>query len=134
MKIKKGDTVKVISGKGRKLGPSKVLRVLPKEEKVVVEGRNLVRRHLKGNQLLGTESGVREFEAPIHVSNVMLWSEKLEKPVRTVARWAGADGAIFASRDEALATYEVKPRVVPKVRFCKESGEIFDPVTPGAKA
>jgi large subunit ribosomal protein L24 len=134
MKIKKGDMVKVISGTGRKLGPSRVLRVIPSEEKVVVEGRKLVRRHTKGNQLLGTESGIREFEAPMHVSNVMLWSEKLEKPVRTVARWAGADGALFESKQEALATYATAPSVVPKVRLCRESGEIFDPVTPGSKA
>ena len=61
MHVKKGDTVKIVTGKDRHLGPGKVLMVLPTENRVIVEGRNLVKKHTKANQMLGTESsGARE--------------------------------------------------------------------------
>ena len=69
MRIKKGDTVEVISGKdkGKK---GKVVRTLPKLDRVVVEGVNIVTKHEKprGPQNPG---GINKVEAPIHVSNVM---------------------------------------------------------------
>ena len=72
--IRKGDTVKVISGKD-KGAEGKVIRVLREEQRVIVEGVNRVKRHTKlVNQggRAGTTGGIITTEAPIHVSNVML--------------------------------------------------------------
>ncbi len=80
MKIKTDDTVIVISGKDRgKTG--KVKRVLPKEDRVIVEGVNMVTRHIKprGPQEPG---GIKKSEAPIHVSNVMYYDAKTKAPTR----------------------------------------------------
>ena len=67
MRIKKGDTVKVIAGKDKgKTGT--VLRTLPKEDRVVVEGLNIAKKHVKPSQ--AGQGGIEEFPAPIHVSNV----------------------------------------------------------------
>jgi large subunit ribosomal protein L24 len=72
--IKKGDTVKVIAGKD-KGAEGKVIRVLREDDRVVVEGVNLVKRHTKVQDQggrAGTTGGIVTAEAPIHVSNVML--------------------------------------------------------------
>ena len=67
MKVKKGDKVKVIAGKDK--GKSGVIvRALPKEDKVVVEGVALYKRHLKGTP--GKVGTIAERPRPIHVSNV----------------------------------------------------------------
>ena len=74
MKIKKGDTVKVIAGKD-KGAEGKVIVVLREEQRVVVEGVNRVKKHTKVVQQGGrggTTGGIITTEAPIHVSNVML--------------------------------------------------------------
>lgn len=69
-KIKKGDRVVVLAGKdkGRQ---GAVLKVLPKEERVVVEGLNMVQRHTKPSQG-DPQGGIKNKEAPLHVSNVSL--------------------------------------------------------------
>jgi len=69
MFIKTGDTVKVISGKGKGAEGS-VLSTLPKEDKVTVEGVNIVKKHTRPQ--MGLEGGIVEKEAPIHVSNVQI--------------------------------------------------------------
>ena len=69
--IKKGDQVRVISGKD-KGAEGKVISVLREEQRVIVEGVNLVKRHVKSVQQTGTTGGIITAEAPIHVSNVML--------------------------------------------------------------
>jgi large subunit ribosomal protein L24 len=82
-RIRKGDQVMVISGKDRgKTGT--VLAVMPKKERVTVEGLNMIKRHQRPTQ---TASGARgggviEREGPIHVSNVMLVDPKDGKPTR----------------------------------------------------
>ena len=126
MHVKKGDIVKVISGKDRKLPPAEVLRVLPGENKVVVAGRKLVKKHLRGNPLLGTESRIEEVEAAMHISNVALWSEKAQKPVRTQARFVGQGGSLFQSENEARASYPNAPAKIRKVRYCAATEEVFD--------
>ena len=67
-KIKKGDYVVVLSGsdKGRK---GEVLKVMPKEERVVVKGVRMVKRHVKPSQV-DPDGGIKTFEAPIHISTV----------------------------------------------------------------
>jgi large subunit ribosomal protein L24 len=82
LKIRRDDTVVVISGKDRgKTG--KVLRVDPKQQRVYVEGLNIVKRHQRPSAMNpNAEAGVIEREAPIHVSNVALVDPKDNKPTR----------------------------------------------------
>ncbi|MBU5583264.1 50S ribosomal protein L24, partial [Enterococcus sp. S181_ASV_20] len=68
MFVKKGDKVKVISGKDRNK-EGVVLEALPKKDKVVVEGVNIVKKHKKASQE-APQGGIDEVEAPIHASNV----------------------------------------------------------------
>jgi large subunit ribosomal protein L24 len=100
-KIKKGDKVVVLSGrdKGR---TGEVLKMMPKEDKAVVRGVNLVRRHQK--QSAQAEGGITK-EAPIHVSNLALADPKDGKPTRVGFR-IQEDGK--------------------KVRVAKRSGELID--------
>ncbi len=78
--VAKGDTVMVIAGK-EKTKTGKVLQVLPKKDSVLVEGLNMVKRHVRAR---GNEpGGITEKEAALHVSNVQLYCEKCQKPVRT---------------------------------------------------
>jgi|SRR5690554_332244 len=86
MHIKKGDLVQVIAGKGSSAADvtkrqGKVLRVLTKENKVIVEGINIVKKHMKPNQA-NEQGGIVEFEAPIHASNVQIVDPVTKKPVR----------------------------------------------------
>ncbi len=78
--VSKGDTVMVIAGK-EKNKTGKVQRLLPKKNGVIVEGLNMVKRHVKAR---GNEAGgITEKEAAIHISNVMLFCSACAKPVRT---------------------------------------------------
>ena len=79
MKVKVGDNVKILAGKDRgKEG--KIIKTLKKDNKVVVEGINMIKKHVKPNRMNEVGSIV-EMEAPIHVSNVKLVEEtkKAEK-------------------------------------------------------
>jgi len=86
MKIRRDDTVEVISGKDKgKTG--KVLRVEPKKNRVFVEGLNVHKRHIKPRSIRDAQraesvGGVVEQEGPIHISNVMLVDPKTNKPTR----------------------------------------------------
>ena len=86
MKVRKDDTVKVISGKDRgKTG--RVLRTEPGRQRVYVEGMNIQKRHQRPRSLRDTQraqdiGGVIEVEGPIHVSNVMLIDPKSGDPSR----------------------------------------------------
>ena len=102
-RIRKDDTVIVITGKDK--GRSgRVLKVLPKEERVVVEGLNLAKRHTKPD-VANPNGGVISKEASIHVSNVALRDPKTGKPTRV--------------------GYKVNDKG-RKVRFAKRSGESID--------
>ncbi len=101
MKIKKNDLVIVITGKDRnKTG--KVLQVLPKEEKILVEGINMLTKHVKARE--GVPGGILKSERPINASNVMLIDPASNKPTRVGYK-------IEAGKK--------------KVRFAKVSGEIL---------
>lgn len=102
MKIKVGDTVKVIAGKDKgKTG--EVKKCFPREERVIVEGVNIVTKHIKprGPQSPG---GITKTEAPIHVSNVMYFDSKAGKVSRL--------------------GYKVENG--KKVRYAKEGGAVID--------
>ena len=70
MKIKKGDMVKIIAGsdKGK---DGRVIQIYPKDDKVVVEGVKLVKKHIRPNQE-NPQGGILEKEMPVHISNVVL--------------------------------------------------------------
>ena len=88
-RIKKNDTVMVVTGRDRgKTG--KVMRVIPERGRVVIERLNIVKRHSKprGAQSPG---GIVEKEAPIDISNVMIFCDRCNAPVR-VGIQAAADG------------------------------------------
>ena len=79
MNFKTGDKVVVISGKDKgKQG--KITHVLRSENRVVVEGVNIVKKHIKGNGQ--TPGSINEVEAPINASNVMILDPKTNKPTR----------------------------------------------------
>jgi len=80
MKLKKNDTIVVIAGnyKGK---TGKILKVFPKENRIIVEGVNIRKRHTKANQK-NVQGGIMEKEAPINVSNVMILDPKSNEKTR----------------------------------------------------
>jgi large subunit ribosomal protein L24 len=85
-KIKKGDRVVVLAGKDKgRIGA--VLKVLPKDERVVVEGLNMVQRHTRPTQM-DPQGGIKNKEAALHVSNVAIVDSK-GKPTRVGFRVEG---------------------------------------------
>ena len=99
MHVKKGDKVKVITGKDRgKTGT--ILEVYPKKQRVLVEGVNMVQKHAKPSQE-NPQGGILNQEAAIHVSNVMPIDPKTGEPTRV--------------------GYEIRDG--KKVRIAKKSGE-----------
>ncbi|WP_080147323.1 50S ribosomal protein L24 [Marinilactibacillus piezotolerans] len=99
MFVKTGDKVKVLAGKDKgKQGT--ILKALPKQNKVVVEGINIMKKHTRPTGM-GQEGGIVETEAPIHVSNVQLIDPKTDEPTRVGYKFE--DGK--------------------KVRYAKKSGE-----------
>jgi large subunit ribosomal protein L24 len=104
--VAKGDTVRVISGDDRgKEG--KVLRVLPKKYRVVVEGVNLVKKHRRARST-NEQSEIVEMAAPIAASKVMLLDPKSGEPTR-VRRRRDQDGTV-----ERIAVKSGQP--IPRVR------------------
>lgn len=103
MKIRKGDTVVIIAGKdsGKK---GKVRRALPDEDRAIVEGLNMIKRHSRARRAT-RQAGIIELEAPIHVSNVMLICDKCGNPTRIGYRFLD-DGK--------------------KVRICSSCREVID--------
>ena len=85
MRIKKGDQVEVIAGKELNKGKrGEVIKVLPKENRVVVQGINLLTKHQRQVQSEGktVNPGIVKFEGPIHASNVMVVCKKCNKLTR----------------------------------------------------
>ena len=101
MRIKKGDTVVVLAGKDKgKQGT--VLKAMPKEDRVIVEGVNIQTKHQKQTQKEAAE--IKHQEGPIHVSNVMLVDSKTKAPTRVGYKMEGGK----------------------KVRVAKKSGNVID--------
>ncbi|MDX6285491.1 MAG: large subunit ribosomal protein [Frankiales bacterium] len=83
LNIKKGDTVQVISGKDRG-ATGKVILTMPKEDRVLVEGVNRIKKHTRitTNQRGAQSGGIVTQEAPVHASNVMVVCPSCNKPSR----------------------------------------------------
>ena len=116
--IKKGDLVQIISGPSQARGgdrgkQGKVIEVQADKGRVIVEGINLVTKHIKvGQTQRGTKTGgIEQHEAPIHISNVQLVDPKTKKPTRV------------GFREETVEKNGVKKTV--RVRYAKKSGEKF---------
>lgn len=103
LKIKKGDKVVVLTGRN-KGASGEVLKVMPAERRVIVQGVNVVKKHKKPTQL-DPQGGIQEKELPLHVSNVALADPKSGKATR-VGYKTLKDGK--------------------KVRVAKASGETLD--------
>jgi len=88
LSVRKGDRVQVIAGKdkGKK---GKVLFALPKEDRIVVEGVAMIKRHTRPTQKV-PQGGIQEREAPIHVSNVMVICPSCGQPTRVGHRVTGS--------------------------------------------
>jgi large subunit ribosomal protein L24 len=102
MKIRKNDTVLVIAGKDRgKKG--KVRKALPKNDKVIVEGANMIKRHSRAKGQ-ARQAGIIELEAPLDISNVILICNKCNKPARVGFRFLtdGRKARICRSCDEVI--------------------------------
>lgn len=87
MRIKKGDTVVVITGKYKGV-KGKVLKSFPKTDRVIVEKVGFIKKHTRPSQQ-NQQGGIVEKEAPIHVSNVKLFNEKLGEVTRAVFKKVG---------------------------------------------
>ncbi|RLC68170.1 MAG: 50S ribosomal protein L24 [Chloroflexi bacterium] len=105
-KIRKGDTVEVISGNDRYMRGI-VQWVLPKTDRVVVSGVNIVKKHQRPIRAGRgqVQAGIIEFEAPIHISNVMLVCPQCDQRTRVG----------FVRQEDGR-----------KVRVCKQCGEIIE--------
>ena len=103
MQTRKNDTVIILSGKdkGKK---GKIRRVLPKKNKVIVEGINMIKRHSRARRA-ARQAGIIELEAPIYASKVMLVCNKCGKPTRISCRFL-EDGR--------------------KARACRHCGEVIE--------
>jgi len=101
--IKKGDSVVVITGEDKDLKkPRKVLEIISEKNRVLVEGVNIVTKHTKPTSQ-NTKGGIVKIEAPIAISNVMLWDAK-----------AGAPTKVKRTRENGKL-----------IRIAKKSGEVI---------
>ena len=105
VRLKRGDTVVIIAGheKGTR---GEVLRILPQQTRVVVQGVNVRKKHQRQVQTGGRtlKPGIIQFEAPVHVSNVMLVCPRCNEPAR-----------VGVQREDGEAR-----------RICKQCGEVID--------
>ena len=118
--IKKGDLVQVITGGSQERGgdrgkQGKVIAVDKKSNRVIVEGINLVKKHVKAGQTdRGTKTGgIETVEAPIHISNVQVVDPSTKKPTRV--------GVKVTSVKKTVAGRDVVKTV--RVRVAKKSGK-----------
>lgn len=126
MHVKKGDQVIVTSGKDRG-EKGKIIAIDLDRGRVKVERRNMIVKHRKPNMLTGEEGARIEKEGWIHHSNVSLYSEKLDGPVRTQIRWVGKGGDLFDDPRAARASFgDETPRKIRKIRFAPKTQEEFD--------
>lgn len=107
MRIKKGDSVLVIAGDDRgKMG--KVLKVFLDKNRAIVEGVNFIKRHTRQTRRV-QKGGIIEKEAPVHISNLLVYCTKCSSPTRVSFKVLEGEGEGKSS----------------KVRICRKCGEII---------
>ena len=107
--VKKGDTVMVISGRskdeavkpGDKGKVGKVLMVFPKKGKIIVEGVNIIKKHVRPNSA-GEQGRILEREAPIYSCKVMLYDEIAKKPTRVGHKIVNGKKVRFSKKSEEI--------------------------------
>ena len=103
MKIRNNDKVMIISGKDKsKVG--KVVKILKDKNKVLVEGLNMVKRHVKPNPYKQEQGGIKDMETPVHISNVKVICDACTNPTKIGYRHTEDD---------------------KKIRYCKKCDENF---------
>ena len=109
MKVHKGDTVLVVSGKD-KGAKGKVLRAFPTRNRILVEGVNRIKKHtaVSANERGAQSGGIVTQEASIHVSNVMVVCSACAKPTKVGYKYIESEGK------------------QKKVRFCKKCNEVME--------
>lgn len=112
--VHKGDTVVILTGKDRGTPPAVVERTLPRENKVVVEGRNIAKKHVRAGRGM-LQAGIIEKAMPLHASNVMVVCPNCHEPTR-IAHDRAASG-----KDGKLRTR----------RICKKCGQ---PITENTRS
>lgn len=108
LKIRKGDRVVVLTGKDKGKTGS-VVRVIPKQERVIVQGVNMVKRHTRADRV--NAGGIIDKEAAVHISNVAHVDPKTGKPTRVGYKFTEPKG---------------KGEKPAKIRFARRSGEVID--------
>lgn len=108
LKIRKGDRVIVLTGKDKGKTGS-VVRVIPKQERVIVQGVNMVKRHTRADRV--NAGGIIDKEAAVHISNVAHVDPKTGKPTRVGYKFTESKG---------------KGEKPAKIRFARRSGEVID--------
>ena len=103
MHVKTGDTVQIISGKG-KGQQGKVLQVSPKEGKVIIENRNLKKKHVKPNKP-GQASGIVDVESPLYACKVMPVCPKCQQPTRVGHTFENGKKLRVCKRADCGATF-----------------------------
>lgn len=100
LKIKSGDTVRVIAG-DHKGSEGKVLRVLREKNKAIVEGVNMVSKHTKPSAK-SPQGGIVKKEAPIHISNIALVDLKTKETTKTGVRKEGDKNVRFSKKSNQV--------------------------------
>ncbi len=103
LRIKRGDQVKIISGR-EKGTQGEVLRILPAKTKIVVQGVNVRKKHQRQVQAGGRtmNPGIIQFEAPIHISNVLLICPKCSQPARVGVKREEGKAQRYCKKCEAV--------------------------------
>lgn len=108
-RVRLGDNVVVIEGKDADSKvPHKIIKIIRKHNKVLVEKTNIAMRHMRPNPYARQPGGIIEKPMPVHVSNVMVVCPACQKPTRIGYRYVESDGKR------------------KKVRFCKKCNEVME--------
>lgn len=104
-RIKKGDEIIAIAGKDK--GRRGIVLEVRKDDRILVEGLNIAKKHVKPNPNEGVQGGIEDREMPLHISNVMLYNPQTEKGGRVGYKWLeDAQGKrkvrFFKSNDEVV--------------------------------
>ena len=128
MHVKKQDKVVILTGKDRGL-TGEVLAVDPTKRRVKVARRNIVVKHRRPNPLTGEEGARVEVENWLDASNVALYSEERDGPVRVGHKFVGKGGELYGAKKEAVESFgDDQPARIQKVRVGRQTGEVFDQV------
>jgi large subunit ribosomal protein L24 len=130
MHVKSDDKVIIRAGKDKGF-TGEVLDVDRDEGKVKVAGRNMIVQHTQPRPMLDEPGERVETEGWIDSSNVALYSEERDGPVRTGHQFVGDGGELYDTKKEAVESFDGQvPSPIQKVRVSKQTDEVFDEIEP----